>query len=90
MLQQKRGKVTLLHQPFHAAMNLLESETHKRLTVNVFIFQTQRQTTTKNIRVGGQMYLWCCECCCAAHGVLHMGCLNIQSFELVFKFVHES
>lgn len=35
------------------------------------------------------MYLWCRECCCAAHGVLHMGRLNIQSFKLVLKFVHE-
>lgn len=36
------------------------------------------------------MYLWCRECGCAAHGVFHMGCLDIQSFKLVFKFVHES
>lgn len=35
------------------------------------------------------MYLWCRKCCCAAHGVLHMGRLNIQSFKLVLKFVHE-
>lgn len=37
-----------------------------------------------------ETYLWCRECCCAAHGVFHMGCLNIQSLKLVFKFVHES
>lgn len=37
-----------------------------------------------------EMYLWRSECCCAAHGVLHMGCLNIQSFKLALKFVHEA
>jgi len=38
----------------------------------------------------GDTYLWCCECCCAAHGVLHVGCLNIQSFKLALKFVHDT
>lgn len=37
-----------------------------------------------------KMYLRCCEGCRAAHGVLHLGCLDIQSFKLVFKFVHKS
>lgn len=37
-------KVTLLHQPFHAAMSPLDSETHIRFTVNVFVFQTHGQT----------------------------------------------
>lgn len=48
--------------------------------------------TTRNIlyRAKLRTYLWCCQGGGAAHGVLHLCCLNIQSFKLVFEFVHES
>ena len=36
------------------------------------------------------MYLWCCECCGAAHGVLHNARLNIQTFKLLLKLVHDA
>lgn len=36
------------------------------------------------------MYLRCCERRRGAHGVVHLGYLNIQSFKLALKFFHET
>lgn len=49
----------------------------------------QSTLSGKKNNQSSEMYLWCWERSGAAHGIFHLGCLNIQSFELVLKFVHE-
>lgn len=44
-LRTKNWKLTLLHQPFHASTSPLDSETHIRFTVNVFVLRAHCQTT---------------------------------------------